>query len=135
MSVYCAPTERCGAPSTLGREGDGKKEFQRKQFHYHHKFHQIPGYISRMWVYCTTIIEGSYNAHDIVQSGLKGTKTNLCYCQGVFFCSTAPCPQLPIPEISCYEAASTSLTALRLGGCPVQVPPKIGKVTERKETL
>ena len=51
-------------------------------------------------------------------------------CQGVFFCKTAPCPQPP--EIARYKAASTGFTVLRLGSCPMQVPPTIGKVTERK---
>ena len=53
-------------------------------------------------------------------------------CQGVFFCKTAPCPQPPIPEITHYKAASTGFTILRLGSCPMQVPPTIGKVTEQK---
>ena len=54
-------------------------------------------------------------------------------CQGVFFCKTAPCPQPPIPGVSCYKVAITSFIVLRLGSCPMQVSPTIGKVTKRKE--
>ena len=53
-------------------------------------------------------------------------------CQGVFFCKTAPCPQLPIPEVVRYKAANIGFTVLWLGSCTMQVPPTIGKVIERK---
>ena len=36
-------------------------------------------------------------------------------------------------EVTRYKAAFTGFDFLRLGGCPVQVPPKDRKVTEQKE--